>query len=45
MDGRALFSSKSPVMVADEFPDMGAVSPLTLGGTYGAPARITTRWG
>ena len=24
------------VMIADEFPEMGAVSPLTLGGTYGA---------
>ena len=24
------------VMLADEFPDMGARSPLTLGGTYGA---------
>jgi PhnB protein len=23
-------------MIADEFPEMGAVSPLTLGGTYGA---------
>jgi PhnB protein len=26
----------SQVMIADEFPEMGAVSPLTLGGTYGA---------
>jgi PhnB protein len=26
----------STVMVADEFPDAGIVSPLTLGGTYGA---------
>ena len=26
----------SEVMIADEFPEMGAVSPLTLGGTYGA---------
>jgi PhnB protein len=26
----------SHVMIADEFPEMGAVSPLTLGGTYGA---------
>lgn len=26
----------STVMIADEFPEMGAVSPLTLGGTYGA---------
>jgi PhnB protein len=25
-----------PVMIADEFPELGAVSPLTLGGTYGA---------
>lgn len=24
------------VMIADEFPEFGAVSPLTLGGTYGA---------
>jgi PhnB protein len=24
------------VMIADEFPELGAVSPLTLGGTYGA---------
>jgi PhnB protein len=24
------------VMIADEFPEMGAVSPLALGGTYGA---------
>jgi PhnB protein len=23
-------------MIADEFPEMGAVSPLTVGGTYGA---------
>src|SRR5262245_66248763 len=23
-------------MIADEFPEMGAVSPQTLGGTYGA---------
>jgi hypothetical protein len=27
---------ESTVMVADEFPDAGIVSPLTLGGTYGA---------
>jgi PhnB protein len=27
---------ESHVMIADEFPEMGAVSPLTLGGTYGA---------
>jgi PhnB protein len=26
----------SQLMVADEFPEMGAVSPQTLGGTYGA---------
>jgi PhnB protein len=26
----------SKVMIADEFPEMGAVSPETLGGTYGA---------
>jgi PhnB protein len=26
----------STVMIADEFPDQGIVSPLTLGGTYGA---------
>ena len=26
----------SHVMIADEFPEMGAVSPQTLGGTYGA---------
>ena len=24
------------LMLSDEFPDMGVVSPLTLGGTYGA---------
>jgi PhnB protein len=24
------------VMIADEFPDMGVLSPLSLGGTYGA---------
>jgi hypothetical protein len=23
-------------MIADEFPEMGAISPQTLGGTYGA---------
>jgi PhnB protein len=28
----------SQVMIADEFPEMGAVSPQTLGGTYGALA-------
>jgi len=27
---------ESTVMVADEFPDAGIVSPLTLGGTYAA---------
>ncbi len=26
----------SRVMLADEFPDMGVLSPLSLGGTYGA---------
>lgn len=26
----------SMVMLADEFPDMGVLSPLSLGGTYGA---------
>ncbi|HKB19515.1 MAG TPA: VOC family protein [Gaiellaceae bacterium] len=26
----------SQLMIADEFPEMGAVSPQTLGGTYGA---------
>jgi PhnB protein len=26
----------SQVMIADEFPEMGAISPQTLGGTYGA---------
>jgi PhnB protein len=26
----------STVMLADEFPDMGVLSPLSLGGTYGA---------
>lgn len=26
----------SQVMIADEFPELGAVSPQTLGGTYGA---------
>jgi PhnB protein len=26
----------STVMIADEFPEFGAVSPQTLGGTYGA---------
>jgi PhnB protein len=26
----------SRLAIADEFPDMGIVSPLTLGGTYGA---------
>lgn len=26
----------STVMIADEFPELGIVSPLTLGGTYGA---------
>jgi PhnB protein len=31
-----LIFGDSHVMIADEFPEMGAVSPLTLGGTYGA---------
>lgn len=31
----------STVMIADEFPEQGIVSPLTLGGTYGA-LQITT---
>jgi PhnB protein len=31
----------SLVVIADEFPEVGAVSPLTLGGTYGA-LTITT---
>ena len=39
-DGRCmqieLVFGDSQVMIADEFPEMGAVSPLTLGGTYGA---------
>jgi PhnB protein len=26
----------SVLAIADEFPDMGVISPLTLGGTYGA---------
>jgi PhnB protein len=31
-----LWFGDSPVMIADEFPHLGIVSPLTLGGTYGA---------
>jgi PhnB protein len=31
-----LWFGDSPVMVASEFPEQGIVSPLTLGGTYGA---------
>ena len=31
----------SRVLIADEFPEFGAVSPLTVGGTYGA-LTITT---
>jgi PhnB protein len=31
-----LIFGDSHVMIADEFPEMGAVSPQTLGGTYGA---------
>lgn len=27
---------EATVMIADEFPEFGVVSPLTLGGTYGA---------
>jgi PhnB protein len=41
-DGRymqiELVFGDSQVMIADEFPEMGAVSPQTLGGTYGALA-------
>jgi PhnB protein len=44
-DGRLmqieLLFGDSRVMIADEFPEFGAVSPLTLGGTYGA-LTITT---
>jgi PhnB protein len=36
------------VMIADEFPEMGAVSPQTLGGTYGAltltDVDVDARW-
>jgi len=39
-DGRymqiQLLLGDSQVMIADEFPEMGAISPQTLGGTYGA---------
>jgi len=39
-DGRfvqiELVFGDSQVMIADEFPELGAVSPQTLGGTYGA---------
>jgi PhnB protein len=31
-----LWFGDSQVMIADEFPEMGGVSPQTLGGTYGA---------
>jgi PhnB protein len=31
-----LLFGESRLAIADEFPDMGIVSPLTLGGTYGA---------
>jgi PhnB protein len=31
-----LIFGDSRVMIADEFPELGAVSPLTLGATYGA---------
>jgi PhnB protein len=41
-DGRfmqiELVFGDSLVMIADEFPEFGAVSPQTLGGTYGALA-------
>jgi PhnB protein len=44
-DGRfmqiELLFGESQVMISDEFPEFGAVSPLTLGGTYGA-LTITT---
>jgi PhnB protein len=44
-DGRfmqiELVFGDSQVMIADEFPEFGAVSPLTVGGTYGA-LTITT---
>src|SRR4030095_14171409 len=36
------------VMLADEFPDLGVLSPLTLGGTYGAlaiPTDDADAWG
>jgi uncharacterized glyoxalase superfamily protein PhnB len=36
-----LLLGDSVVMLADEFPDMGVLSPLSLGGTYGA-LHITT---
>jgi PhnB protein len=39
-DGRymqiELHIGDSQLMIADEFPEMGAISPQTLGGTYGA---------
>jgi PhnB protein len=38
-DGRYMIELRlgdSQLMIADEFPEMGAVSPQTLGGTYGA---------
>jgi PhnB protein len=40
-DGRYMqvelrFGDDHVVMIADEFPEFGAVSPQTLGGTYGA---------
>lgn len=51
-DGRfmqiELHFDDSRVMIADEFPELGAVSPLTLGGTYGALTLIVedvdARW-
>jgi PhnB protein len=39
-DGRfmeiALQIGNSPLMIADEFPEMDVLSPLSVGGTYGA---------
>jgi PhnB protein len=39
-DGRfleiALRIGNSPLMLCDEFPEMGVLSPLSVGGTYGA---------
>ena len=51
-DGRflqiELVFGDSGVMIADEFPESGAVSPQTLGGTFGAlttPSTTPTRRG